>query len=220
MKTTPQERLALGALALLLAAGGAVRLLRGGPAAATWDGPGEGRAAGLLAAVEDSAARAEARSRPLAPGERLDPNTASADELARLPGVGDALAARIVARRESGRKRYRTLADLDSVSGIGPALLGRLAPHLTLAPAPRASRLQSPRRGAAPRGDTGGPVDLNRASAAELEALPGVGPSLAARIVAWRAQQGPFRSVDELERVPGIGPATVARVRGAVRVTP
>lgn len=53
----------------------------------------------------------------------------------------------------------------------------------------------------------GGKVDLNTASVAELDTLPGVGPSTAQKIVADRAANGPFRGVEDLMRVPGIGPA-------------
>ena len=61
-----------------------------------------------------------------------------------------------------------------------------------------------------------GPVDVNRASAAELESLPGVGPSTAAAIVAERDRNGPFSSFEDLERVPGIGPAKLAALAGLV----
>lgn len=61
-------------------------------------------------------------------------------------------------------------------------------------------------------------VDLNRADQAALESLPGVGPVLAARVLAWRAANGSFRSVDELGEVAGIGQATLARLRPLVRV--
>ncbi|WP_291809758.1 helix-hairpin-helix domain-containing protein [Cellulomonas sp.] len=62
-----------------------------------------------------------------------------------------------------------------------------------------------------------GLVDLNSASAAELEELPGVGPVLAARIVQHRTEQ-PFTTVDELDDVAGIGPALLADLRTRVRV--
>ncbi len=52
------------------------------------------------------------------------------------------------------------------------------------------------------------PIDVNAASAAELERLPRVGPALAARIVAWREKNGPFESLESLRHVRGIGPAT------------
>ncbi len=55
------------------------------------------------------------------------------------------------------------------------------------------------------RGQPQVPVDINRATAAELEQLPRIGPALAARIVAWRIQHGPFRSMDDLRHVHGIG---------------
>jgi competence ComEA-like helix-hairpin-helix protein len=54
------------------------------------------------------------------------------------------------------------------------------------------------------------PVDVNRATAAELERLPRVGPALARRIVAWRDQHGPYRSIEDLRHVHGIGPSTAA----------
>lgn len=62
-----------------------------------------------------------------------------------------------------------------------------------------------------------GPLDLNSADAEALDGLPGVGPVLAERIVAWREQNGRFSSVDELVEVSGIGPALLADVRDLVR---
>ncbi|MBX6749092.1 MAG: ComEA family DNA-binding protein [Micromonosporaceae bacterium] len=64
----------------------------------------------------------------------------------------------------------------------------------------------------------GGRVNLNTATAAELEALPGVGPVLAQRIIAYREEHGGFRSVDELREVSGIGDATFAELEPRVTV--
>ncbi|MFZ4720383.1 MAG: helix-hairpin-helix domain-containing protein [Ilumatobacteraceae bacterium] len=63
-----------------------------------------------------------------------------------------------------------------------------------------------------------GPVDLNRATADELDSLPGVGPATAAAIVAYREQHGPFSAVDDLAQVRGIGPAKLEALRGLVTV--
>ncbi len=59
-------------------------------------------------------------------------------------------------------------------------------------------------------GSPAGPVDLNLATAADLERLPGIGPATAANILTWRETSGPFRAVDDLLSVPGIGPAKLA----------
>ncbi len=56
----------------------------------------------------------------------------------------------------------------------------------------------------------GHPLDLNRATQEDLEALPRIGPGLARAILADRAAQGPFPTVDSLTRVKGIGPKTLA----------
>ena len=61
-------------------------------------------------------------------------------------------------------------------------------------------------------------VDLNRSTAAELEALPGVGPVLAARIVAYRELNGPFEAVEDLLDVGGIGEAKLVTMRDAIVV--
>ncbi|MEM9177628.1 MAG: ComEA family DNA-binding protein [Myxococcota bacterium] len=64
------------------------------------------------------------------------------------------------------------------------------------------------------------PLDLNVATAEQLEALPGIGEVKAAAILAVRAERGGFRSVDELESVRGIGPALLGKLRGQVKVGP
>jgi competence protein ComEA len=63
-----------------------------------------------------------------------------------------------------------------------------------------------------------GPVDLNTATAAELETLPGIGPATAAAIVEHREHIGPFATVDDLDAVPGIGKAKLEAIRDLVTV--
>ena len=69
-----------------------------------------------------------------------------------------------------------------------------------------------------PTGGSAGPLDLNSATAEQLDALPGVGPVTAAKILAWRSTHDRFSVVDELAEVPGIGPKTLADLRPLVRV--
>jgi competence protein ComEA len=61
-----------------------------------------------------------------------------------------------------------------------------------------------------------GPIDLNTATAEQLDALPGVGPATAKAIIDHRTKNGPFRSVDDLLDVRGIGPAKLDALRDSV----
>jgi competence protein ComEA len=70
--------------------------------------------------------------------------------------------------------------------------------------------------GATVSGATGGPVSLNSATAEQLDSLPGIGPSLAKQIIAYRESKGPFTSIDQLADVPGIGPAKLEQLRPLV----
>ena len=62
------------------------------------------------------------------------------------------------------------------------------------------------------------PLDLNEATEEELTALPGIGETLARRIVAYRKEHGPFLTVEALTEVSGIGPAKLADLEGLVTV--
>ena len=65
----------------------------------------------------------------------------------------------------------------------------------------------------------GGLIDLNTASARELEALPNIGPVMAGRIIAHRDANGPFANIDDVMNVPGIGPKTLDAIRQMVTVS-
>jgi competence protein ComEA len=177
------------------------------------------------AAHRDSLA---ALARPLGPNERIDADRASAAALARLPKVGPALAKAIVAFRQANGP-FGGLEGLDRVPGIGPGLLEAVRPHVEFGLGGQAvggsGGQIAASRGIIPCGTPGGlpgcpstRLDLNLASVAALDSLPGIGPARAASIVQYRASHGPFRSVEELGRVSGMGPAALARVRDLVMV--
>jgi competence protein ComEA len=61
-------------------------------------------------------------------------------------------------------------------------------------------------------------IDLNNATTEQLDTLDGVGPATAKKILAYRAQHGPFKSVSELAQIPGIGPKKLAAMKPRLRV--
>ena len=62
------------------------------------------------------------------------------------------------------------------------------------------------------------PININTASAEQLETLPGIGPSTAARIIADREQNGPFRTIEDLTRITGIKEGTMSKIRAYITV--
>jgi len=61
-------------------------------------------------------------------------------------------------------------------------------------------------------------INLNLATESELDSLPGVGPVMAGRIIAWRETNHKFHSIEELQEVPGIGPKVFANLKSLVRI--
>jgi competence ComEA-like helix-hairpin-helix protein len=104
-------------------------------------------------------------------------------------------------------------ADEPALAACGPLARGDLVRLEGLACARAPGGMGASRRLA-----VGLPLELNRASAAELELLEGIGPRLAAAIVAEREARGPFSSVAELRRVRGIGPALLAKLDRVLEV--
>jgi competence protein ComEA len=162
---------------------------------------------------------------------KININTAGVDELNRLPGIGPATAQNIVDhRKENGP--FRSIEELVQVKRIGPSLLNKIRNEITVgplepqpeatAPAAEAGKAEpdKPARPTPAEPAPAGLVDLNTASAEQLETLPRIGPSTAKAILDHRTRNGPFRSVDDLAKVPRIGPKTVERLRPYVTVGP
>jgi competence ComEA-like helix-hairpin-helix protein len=173
------------------------------------------------AALARQRERSEKAGRPLAPGENVDHNNPTAQQIDQLPRIVMSLAKRISDERQE-RGPFKDLRDLDRVPGVGPGLLAVIK-DLT-----RFDGATSPGNAAsfrtfggytAPRGgEEAPPVDLNSATEKDLLALPGVGPARARAILAYRREAGSFAAVSELERVPGISRSLRARLEPLVTV--
>lgn len=181
-----------------------------------------GAAAALIALRVCDAWRSRPTSLDRAAAYRIDLNRADRAELLQLPGVGDGLADRINDRRREGG--FASVDELRRVRGVGPATLERLRPWVEATtqdrPHSEATSTSAPPTRTSRKEETlTVPIDVNHASADELQRLPGVGPKMAQRILDERAR-APFRSVEDLRRVSGIGPKTLERLRRYVTVGP
>ncbi|WP_372407637.1 helix-hairpin-helix domain-containing protein [Streptomyces luteireticuli] len=133
--------------------------------------------------------------------QRLPPGSRVVDALDAAGGPGPGV-------DMTGLNRARVLTDGEQIVVGAP-------PN---APAPGASPAGGPPRpGGGPAGAGPAPVGLNSATAEQLDALPGVGPALARRIVDYRTEHGGFRSVEELRKVGGIGARRFADLSALVQ---
>jgi competence protein ComEA len=193
---TPERRALLLLLALAVA-GQAVRYLVTKPG----EPPGGVLLLTTLRAESPIAQRDSAmrQGRPLARDEQVNVDLAPAGELARLPKVGPRLAKTIVADRQA-HGPFGSLDGLDRVAGVGPGLLKTIGPHVVFSGAVGPAA----------------PLNINSASLAELDALPGIGPAKARAIVRYREEHGRFTAVERLADVPGLSRSTLARLEERV----
>ena len=161
----------------------------------------------------------QTKEKAAAKGEtkKIDINSASADELMSLNGVGEATAKKIIAGRP-----YASVDDL-AKAGVSKSTITKIRSQVTVgtaskttqaaAPPAKSSAAEKPEKKSKEEAKTSGPVDLNQASEKELEELPGVGSATAKKIIAGR----PYASVDDLAKA-GVSKSTITKIRPQVTV--
>ena len=208
-------------LVLWLAAGAAVVVL-----GARWAGQGDG-SEGAIQPVSTTGATT-AGAPPGAPGSSSDGVQVSAGGRAATVHVAGAVRDPGVFRLPPGSRVQDAVrraggatdrADLSGLNLAAPLEDGRqvVVPERVRAGSPSSAAAGA---GAAAAGAAtpSAPVSLNSATPEQLDTLEGVGPGLAAAIIAYREEKGGFRSVDELDEVPGIGEGRMATLRDKVAV--
>lgn len=166
--------------------------------------------AAAIKAPAKTAPEKDAEAPKVAAGDKVNLNTATEKDLEELPGVGPATAKKIVAGRP-----YKSFDDL-SQAGISKTTLAKIEPLVTVAdaaPVKSPARTTPEKDADAPKVAAGDKVDLNTATAKELEELPGVGPATSKKIIAGR----PYKSVDDLAKA-GISEKELAKLSPLVTV--
>jgi competence protein ComEA len=118
---------------------------------------------------------------------------------------------------------------IDAIKAAGNSLAGTDLSDLNLARIIRdgeqiyvspteKTKIPAGRKFATKKATPTGPININRATAKQFEILDGIGPVLAKRIVAYRAANGPFITLEDLDKVSGIGPAKFAQFKSQITV--
>ncbi|PPK94156.1 competence protein ComEA [Kineococcus xinjiangensis] len=230
VRLLPRRSAALGAVLLTAVAA----VLVGARAGVTWPAAQPGPRGTSATALSATGAEAGAGQAGAPDGER-QPTALAAVEVPPLEAVAPVVVHVVGRVARPGVVELpggsRVAQALDAAGGAAPdADLGRLNLARVLVdgeqlhvPAPGEPAPGPPPGGSAAPGvpaAAGGPgqvLDLNTATVHDLDALPGVGPVLAERIVAWRGEHGRFSQVEQLGEVEGIGPKLLAGLRDLVR---
>jgi len=150
--------------------------------------------------------------------EKIDLNAASLQELVKVPGIGEKTGLNIIEHRQKIGKfsRYEQLME---VKGIGPATYNKIVGYFTIPGAPAATTQSTEPAPTGPaKPSSGRKININTASTSELVQLPGIGIKTAEKIVAFREENGPFKTIEDIIKVKGIGPAKFAKISEMISV--
>ncbi|MDD5645039.1 MAG: helix-hairpin-helix domain-containing protein, partial [bacterium] len=131
----------------------------------------------------------------------IDINSADADKLEELPGIGPVTALKIIRYREQNGA-FSSIEDIQKVSGIGPRTFDAVKSFICVKTGEKDCR-----NGAMSK------IDINTADMIELSSLPGIGEKTALNIISYRKDFGPFRSEQDILNVKGIGPEKLSKVK-------
>ncbi len=173
---------------------------------------------------EDESGTSSESSGQVSDGEKVNINTADAQTLATVPGIGEKMADDIIAYREEHGK-FTSVDQLQgAVKRLGEKTFGKMAPYLTVeggmshgsvtpaesmdAAEPAASEAdegKSKRPRMAKKALPTGTINLNTASISELQTIPGIGEKKAEEILEYRKTNGPFKAIEDIKKVKGLG---------------
>lgn len=160
----------------------------------------------------------------------IDINTADAQTLQKLPGIGPSYAARIVTyRRQNGG--FASKDDLLEIKGIGKARLEKINPLIKIGedkadvtsmaldslPMPDEIAKSSPQE--KEESESRLVINVNTADRQTLQKLPGIGPAYAEHIVKYRQKHGSFTDKDQLLKIKGIGKKRLAKIKPFIKLT-
>ena len=153
----------------------------------------------------------------------IDINTAAAEELQRLSGIGEVKARAIVEYREE-HGEFADISEIKNVSGIGEKLFDSIRDRITVGNVSIPTHNDAPIN-SVPEDNSANavqnasfPININTASADELRALSGIGEVKARAIVEYRKEHGEFADISEIKNVSGIGEKIFANIRADITV--
>jgi competence protein ComEA len=199
-----------------------------------------------IAQAQESNASSSATPPSKTAVQAVDINSADAKAIATLPGIGPVLAQRIIEGRpyknldDLGKIKGLTKVKLEALKNdvtFGAPVAAKEKPARSATAAeskargstttaakeqPPTTTTAAPVRAterSASKPAPGGKININTATAAELDALPGIGPTRAKAIVDYRAQNGNFKTIEDIEKVKGIKGGVFSKLKDRIKVT-
>ena len=149
---------------------------------------------------------------------KININTATSEQLQQLPGIGPAIAKRIIKYRKR-EGDFQDIGEIKNVKGIGEKIYEKIKPYIKMGKIIRQEKIKKEEVIKKEEKPTiSGKININTATSEQLQQLAGIGPAMAERIIQYRKKWGNFQDIGEIQNIKGMGEKAYEKIEPYITI--